>query len=51
MSEAQHSKYFEIVKRDYDNGSWNLYRVKRAVIKGWITEEEYKEITGFEYES
>lgn len=45
-----HSKNYNTVKKYYDNGCWNLYRVKRAVVKGWITEEEYKEITGFEYE-
>lgn len=49
MSE-QRSKYFKTVKRDYDNGSWNLYRIKRAVVKGWITEDEYEEITGLKYE-
>ena len=49
MSE-QHSKYYEIVKRDYDNGSWNLYRIKRAVAKGWITEDEFTEITKIKYE-
>lgn len=29
--------------------SWNLEMVKRAVVKGWITEEEFKEITGEKY--
>lgn len=48
--EVVHSEYFKKVKTNYDNGSWNLSRVKRAVVKEWITETEYKEITGLEYE-
>ena len=28
---------------------WSLEMVRNAVIKGVITEEEFKEITGFEY--
>lgn len=42
------SKNFEKVKNYYDNGMWNEARVRNAVGK-WITEEEYKEITGKEY--
>ena len=42
------SKNFEKVKNYYDNGMWNEARVRNAVGK-WITEEEYKEITGEEY--
>lgn len=45
----EHSKKYEKVKYYYDNGLWTLDMVKNAVIKGWITEEEYKEITGLEY--
>lgn len=44
-----HSKQFEKVKRYYDEGFWNNVRVRNAVIKGYITEAEYKEITGEEY--
>ena len=40
---------FDKVKIYYDAGLWNLAMVKNAVIKGWITAEEYKEITGQEY--
>lgn len=43
------SKNFEKVKRYYDNGMWNKIRVYNAVGK-WITEEEYKEITGEDYD-
>ena len=52
-----HSKNYEKVKRYYNtfkaNGSrmWTIAMVKNAVVKGWITAEEYKEITGEEYET
>lgn len=42
------SKNFEKVKNYYDNEIWNKTRVYNAVGK-WITEEEYKEITGEDY--
>lgn len=37
------------VKGYYDKGLWNKERVKNAVMKGWISETEYTEITGEEY--
>ena len=40
-----HSKQFEKIKRYYDEGFWNDARVRNAVVKGWITEEEFTEIT------
>lgn len=40
---------FEMVKDFYDRRLWNLTRVKNAVIKGWITEDEFKTITGQQY--
>ena len=43
------SKHFEQVKRYYDKGLWSIERVRNAVVKGWITAEEYKIITGEEY--
>lgn len=43
------SKYFQLVKKNYDNGFWSESRVRDAVIKNWITEEEFEEITGVEY--
>lgn len=43
------SAKFYKVKGYYDNGLWNKAMVRDAVIKGWITEEEYKQITGEEY--
>lgn len=45
----EHSKKYSKVKYYYDNGLWTLDMVKNAVVKSWITEEEYKEITGLSY--
>lgn len=42
------SKNYNKVKEYYDRGYWSKVRVQNAVGK-WITEEEYKEITGEEY--
>lgn len=44
-----HSKHFEKVKGYYDGGYWPIDWVKNAVVKGWITATEYKEITNEEY--
>ena len=41
---------FEKVKKYYDNGLWDAIRVKNAVVKGWITDEECKEILNAETE-
>lgn len=46
-----HSKMFEKIKFYYDTGRWSLENVKNAVIKGVITEQEFKEITGEDYEA
>ena len=40
-----HSPKYEKVKKYYDEGLWDIQRVRNAVLKGWITEEEYAEIT------
>lgn len=45
----EHSKNFDKVKRYYDQGLWGINKVRQAVVKGWITEEEFKEITGQDY--
>ena len=45
------SKYYKLVKRNYDNGYWDISRVRDAVVKGWITVDEYQEITGEVYEA
>lgn len=49
-----HSKKFDKVKNYYNtvvNGErlWGEARVRNAVVKEWITEEEFKEITGEDY--
>lgn len=43
------SKKFKLVKNYYDTGRWNILMVKDAVVKNWITPEEYLEITGEEF--
>ena len=43
------SKKFEKVKYYYDNGYWTKDMVKNAVVKGWITAEEYELIVGEPY--
>lgn len=47
---VEHSPKFELVKSYYDSGFWKKKAVKNAVVKGWITAEEYEEITGEIYE-
>lgn len=44
------SAKFEKVKTYYDAGLWNKTRVRNAVVKRWITAEEYCLITGDEYQ-
>lgn len=44
------SKKYATVKKYYDSGLWNKSRVHDAVVKEWITAEEYKLITGEDYE-
>lgn len=46
----EHSKKFNTVKDYYDDKLWGIPRVKLAVTKKWITADEYKEITGQDYE-
>lgn len=48
--EVTHSPKYDKVKYYYDNGFWDKNKVKNAVVKGWITEEEYTEITGDPYQ-
>lgn len=44
------SSKFEKVKGYFDRGLWNIERVKNAVVKAWITAEEFQIITGRLYE-
>lgn len=39
------SKY-EKVKNYYEKGLWSIERVANAVVKGWITVDDFQEITG-----
>jgi len=46
---TEHSANFKKLRNYYKLGYWNEYRLGVAVEKGWITAEEYLEITGQEY--
>ncbi len=43
------SKYYNLVKKNYDNGFWSIDKLMDSVVKGWITADEYEEITGEVY--
>jgi len=43
------SKKYNRVKNYFDNNLWTVEMVKNAVVKGWITADEYEQITGEEY--
>lgn len=45
------SDKFEMVKFFYDSGAWNIDKVANAVVRGWITSTEYKQITGKIYKA
>ena len=47
---TEHSPMFEKIKNWYPK-RWNKDRVHEAVVKECITAEEYKEITGEDYEA
>ena len=42
----KHSKYFDRVKKWYENDEWKEKHVRKAVERGWITQEECDEILG-----
>ena len=44
------SDKFETVYKYYKLGKWSIAKVRNAVVKGWITEEEFTIITGEPYE-
>ena len=46
----EHSVRYELVKNYYDAGLWKKKAVKNAVVKGWITADEFEEITGEVYD-
>lgn len=35
---------YEKIKFYFESGLWSIQRVRNAVQKGWITEEEFNEI-------
>ena len=41
---------YETIKKNYERGLWNAAMVKMAARKGVITKEQYKEITGKDYQ-
>lgn len=41
-----HSPLFEKAKDYYDRGLWSEEQLKALVLKGKLTEDEFKEITG-----
>ena len=43
------SKHFAEVKEFFDKGIWSEKNVRNAVVKEWITAEEFKLITGKDY--
>ena len=43
------SAKYKLVKRYYKEGLWSLNMVRNAVVKSWITESEFQEITGEPY--
>lgn len=43
------SKHYTKVKNYYDEKLWPIEWVRNAVLKKWITADEYKEITGEDY--
>lgn len=45
----EHSAKFDKVKEYFDKGLWGITAIKNAVVKGWITAEEFEEITGQPY--
>ena len=45
------SNKYNKVKEYYEKGYWNIAMCRNAVKKGWITAQEYEEITGEPYET
>ena len=42
---------YDKVKQYYDWGLWTVEMIKNAVVKQKITPEQYKEITGLDYQA
>lgn len=50
MATTTHSKKYSMLKTYYWMGFWTIKMMRNAVIKKWITADEFKEITGEDYE-
>lgn len=50
MTEKKHSKHFEEVRHFYRFSYWKLAACRLAVKRGWITKEEFQEITYKDYD-
>lgn len=50
-ADVKHSSKYDKVKKYYDDKMWSLKMVKNAVVKKWITAEEFEEITGEVYKN
>lgn len=51
MASTEHSAKYKKLRWYYIRGYWSAKMLADAVVKGWITEDEYEEITGEAYES
>lgn len=40
---------YEMVKKYYKTGMWSEKRVRDSVEKGWITKNDFEQITGKKY--
>ena len=50
MATTTHSKKYSMLKSYYWMGFWTIKMMRCAVVKKWITADEFKEITGEDYE-
>lgn len=41
---------YDKVKDYFEKGLWSIERVRNAVVKKWITEDEFEKITGIPFE-
>lgn len=46
----KHSRMYDVIKRYFDRGNYDADDVRKFVKAGKITPEEFKEITGEDYE-
>ena len=47
----KHSEKYDMIKTFYMRKMWDEKKVRDAVVKGWITADEFKQITRIEYSS